>query len=818
MNEQRRDALPPGARLDGDKYAIEEVLGSGGFGLVYRVRHLLLDEDYAIKEYLPSEIAVREGETVYARSGAHQSDYQHGLERFLKEARQLVRFDGHPNIIRCRDYFEANGTAYLVMDFEDGLPLDTFLSRREAQGQPLEESELRHLLRPLLEGLATVHAEDVLHRDIKPGNVFVRRRDGQPVLLDFGAAKEDFSKHSRSRAPHTPGYAAPEQVEDEGHLGPWTDLYAVGALMWRVASGAAPPKVEARLSALRPGRTDPLVIDEGTGGGRFSAGLLEVMRRCLHLDEAQRPQSAEALLALLDDEGLEPVPPPPPRPDEDKSKRLPPAVWAVTGAVLLLVGLGAWQWLSPLLFEDWRDDPGEALAPAAVEPGTAVPEPPRVAEEPGSLVLELEPSDARVILPDIEPRYRPGLELPAGEYRVVVRQAGYEEFVGTVRIEAGQRTSKRIVLVEQLGSLVLELEPSDARVILPDIEPRYRRGMELPAGEYRVVVRQAGYEEFTGTVRIESGERTTRSIVLRREAPARAVVEVFQDALKSGGEGPQMVVLPTGRFRMGSPPGEAGRSNNEGPVHTVTISRPIAMGRYEVTVGEFRRFVTARGYRTEAERNVGGQQGCWTFENTTRNKWDWTPDRSWSNLDYTVEEDQPVVCVSWNDAQRYIEWLNKQTDGGYRLPSESEWEYAVRAGSGSRYHFGDGESELCRYGNVADTTRLPNGNVWTNKVNCSDGAVYPVAVGSYRPNPFGLYDMHGNVWEWVEDCWHDNYEGAPSDGRAWTTNCDGWRRAVVRGGSWYDGPRYLRSAFRGWSSPSHRHNGGGFRLVQDLNP
>ena len=110
-----------------------------------------------------------------------------------------------------------------------------------------------------------------------------QRRDGQPVLLDFGAAKEDFSKHSRSRAPHTPGYAAPEQAEGSVHLGPWTDLYAVGALMWRMATGTVPPKVEARLSALRPCRTDSLVIDEGTGGGRFSADLLAVMRKCLQL-------------------------------------------------------------------------------------------------------------------------------------------------------------------------------------------------------------------------------------------------------------------------------------------------------------------------------------------------------------------------------------------------------------------------------------------------------------------------------------------------------------------------------------------------------
>ena len=137
-----------------------------------------------------------------------------------------------------------------------------------------KEKELRHLLRPLLEGLATVHAEDVLHRDIKPGNVFVRRRDEQPVLLDFGAAKEDFSKHSKSQAPHTPGYAAPEQVEDEGHLGPWTDVYAVGALMWRVATGTVPPSAESRSFALVRGPADPLVIDEGTGGGRSR------LRRC----------------------------------------------------------------------------------------------------------------------------------------------------------------------------------------------------------------------------------------------------------------------------------------------------------------------------------------------------------------------------------------------------------------------------------------------------------------------------------------------------------------------------------------------------------
>ncbi len=291
--------------------------------------------------------------------------------------------------------------------------------------------------------------------------------------------------------------------------------------------------------------------------------------------------------------------------------------------------------------------------------------------------------------------------------------------------------------------------------------------------------------------------------------------KVFRDSLKSGGEGPEMVVLPTGSFRMGDLSGDG--MSYEKPVRRVSISRPITMGKYEVTVGEFRRFVTATAYQTEAERNTGVHEGCYTMEIMGRNKWDSTPGRFWSNLEYRVEDNQPVTCVSRNDARRYIDWLNEETGGRYRLPSEAEWEYAARAGSSSRYHFGDDESQLCRYGNMADTTRLPNGDVWTEKADCSDGAVYSTAVGRYRANAFGLYDMHGNVWEWVEDCYGD-YAGAPTDGSARTTGCDSTMYAVFRGGSWYNGPQSLRSASRNWHWPSVRGASLGFRLVQDLNP
>ena len=225
--------------------------------------------------------------------------------------------------------------------------------------------------------------------------------------------------------------------------------------------------------------------------------------------------------------------------------------------------------------------------------------------------------------------------------------------------------------------------------------------------------------------------------------------EVFRDTLKSGGEGPEMVVLPTGSFRMGSPATETGRNSDEGPVRTVTISKRIAMGKYEVTFADYDRFA-------DATSGVG-RPGDYGWGRGTR----------------------PVIHVSQEDAKAYAVWLSEQTGKRYRLPSEAEWEYSARAGTTTRYSWGDNIScSQARY---------------SRRVECSNSHDGTVAVGSFAANPFGLYDMHGNVLEWVEDCWHHNYEGAPSDGSAWTTGCDE-SGAVSRGGAWSAGPQELRSA------------------------
>ncbi len=322
------NALPPGTVLR--DYVIESELGSGGFSIVYLARHhLKSDWLYAIKEFLPAELATRapDGTGVRLLKAESRVAFEDGLRRFRDEAGQLRKFRNERYIVSCVNYFEENNTAYLVMDYDDGLPLSEFLERRETAGQPFTEADMRAVVESLLEDLAVVHRAGVLHRDIKPGNIFVRRQDdiigrpAHPVLIDFGAAKQNYlEKHSRSRAPYTPGYAAYEQISSEGDIGPWTDIYAVGALMWRMVAGGCPgdsrllvsgkadgesvwnptPRAaEMRGYAVHQGKSDPMTPAAELGAGRFSPEVLNAIDRCVTLYPEDRPQNCGDLRALL---------------------------------------------------------------------------------------------------------------------------------------------------------------------------------------------------------------------------------------------------------------------------------------------------------------------------------------------------------------------------------------------------------------------------------------------------------------------------------------------------------------------------------------
>ncbi len=314
--------MQPGTALRG--YRIEAVLGYGGYGVVYRARHEELGHEVAIKEYLPAELSVREAGTVHPRSADCMQVYEDGKRRFLEEAKRIVQFKTDPGVVTCTDFFRANGTAYLVMEYIEGLSLAALLKERETAGRVFDENDLKSVAVPLLETLLRLHRAGVLHRDIKPSNILIRRSDGQPVLIDFGAAKQLTADHTKSAAPYTEGYAAFEQV-GEGELGPWTDVYAFGAVLWRMVAGGKPPwkppnpkRVELRVAAELAGTPDPQPSAAALGEGRFSDELLSAIDRSLAISADKRPRDLENMRHALDgpsqSEGL-PEPPLDPVPD-----------------------------------------------------------------------------------------------------------------------------------------------------------------------------------------------------------------------------------------------------------------------------------------------------------------------------------------------------------------------------------------------------------------------------------------------------------------------------------------------------------------------
>ena len=297
------DALPVGTRIR--SYRVNLVLGRGGFGIVYQATHVDLKTVVAIKEYYPTQLARRDKGLVRPSISEHQAPFEDGLERFLSEARRLIELKGCPGIVECRDFFREFGTSYMVMEYVDGISLAKLLKQREAAGHPFTEADLRKVIFPLLDGLARIHAAGVYHRDIKPSNILMRHSDEQPVIIDFGAAKQMSLGATKSLAPYTEGYAAPEQV-GEGDIGPWTDVYGVGAAMWRMVAGGTldtnsrnPVSAERRLFQLAQGRADPLRPAVEIGAGRFSTAILKTIDGCLHIPVENRMQDCRQVRLSL---------------------------------------------------------------------------------------------------------------------------------------------------------------------------------------------------------------------------------------------------------------------------------------------------------------------------------------------------------------------------------------------------------------------------------------------------------------------------------------------------------------------------------------
>jgi formylglycine-generating enzyme required for sulfatase activity len=274
--------------------------------------------------------------------------------------------------------------------------------------------------------------------------------------------------------------------------------------------------------------------------------------------------------------------------------------------------------------------------------------------------------------------------------------------------------------------------------------------------------------------------------------------KVFRDCP----ECPEMVVIPPGKFQMGAPIRESGSGDAERPRHEVHIPEPIAVGRFEITRRQYAAFIAASHHKVEGS--------CFVWVSS---EWVNQAGRNWRDPDYAQNDDHPAVCVSWQDAKAYVAWLSMKTGQPYRLLSEAEWEYAARAGTRTSRYWGDDPELACEFANVHDSVTQQMRRFEWEPHGCKDGFVETAPVGSFKPNPFGLHDMLGNVWEWVEDCQTVNYIGAPKDGSARVA--DDCVRRVYRGGGW-SGPASVRAAVRNGNPPSYRSQLLGFRVSRPV--
>jgi len=265
---------------------------------------------------------------------------------------------------------------------------------------------------------------------------------------------------------------------------------------------------------------------------------------------------------------------------------------------------------------------------------------------------------------------------------------------------------------------------------------------------------------------------------------------------------PRMVIIPGGNFLMGSAVAEKGHRKDEIPVHRVSIAA-FALGKTEITRGQFAEFVKESGYKAGDK--------CWTIE---AGKYE-ERSASWQKVGYAQNNNHPVVCVNWNDANAYTQWISRKTGKKYRLPTEAEWEYAARGKILTSRYWGRKPDDACLYANIADKTAqkiIKLAASWEIH-NCTDGYAYTAPVASFKANAYGLYDLLGNVWEWVADDYHKNYLGAPVGGSAWAGDDN---KHVLRGGSWYDAPNHVRAAGRDKSKPVSRYDNIGFRIAREI--
>jgi serine/threonine protein kinase len=532
---------------DLEEFTFVKLLGAGGFGITYQAIDRSLQRDVAIKEYFPQQFAERLGDsTIVSRPGDDNlQTFQWGLDRFLTEARTLAKID-HPNVVKVSRYFEHNGTAYLVMAYEEGSELADWLTARSTVPS---EDEVKQMILPLLDGLLAIHAQGLIHRDIKPQNIVVRA-NGSPVLIDFGSARAVGQEQTSLTTLISPGYSPPEQYSnDPAAQGPWTDIYAMAGVIYRMISGQAPPDAMSRIGGaqLQPAAT--------VAKAEYSASLLQAVDQGLQMEANRRPQNIEVFRALM--LGEKPPTSTPldseattllnPAPQQTAKAKLGKTGWisaAVVAGLAALVGVYFFNASEP---SDTRPAPVVATPPTeepAETPLETSAGPTVVEDNPGAnepaptyaLSFRLSPPEARV---EVNGRANtPGDRFVQGDYLVSAQLEGYVRTTQEVTLN-----SDRVIdlnLAKNTFPFTISTRPVNATVRVANLEQAYTPGMALAPGTFAVEVSAPGYRSWTGNV-VHGGRATTQAVNLAKLhaltlnlAPADADVQVAGRAYSPG--------------------------------------------------------------------------------------------------------------------------------------------------------------------------------------------------------------------------------------------------------------------------------------------
>ena len=719
------------ARLE--RFHLIRQTGRDHICIEYDATDMQTKQPVTVREYHPDGVAHYHDGAVRPLSPDTRELFERGMERFIAQHMRIARLE-HPGVARVLETMQETGTTYAIVE-RSGERLSQWLSRCPV----LEHDDVMQICGQLLNALESLHAADMPHLRMSPDAIAVPSLDavqivgfGSPPLVGSGSRRTFQSSTEALSSRIVAGYSPLEQYSNQGREGNWTDIYAAAAILYRCVTGDAPHDA--------PGRA---INDElpsavrAADSSRYGRRLLVAIDTALSLSVSARPQSILAWRILL--------------PPLSVTRPAPnaPVVVSARGR------FGARQFHAPHDAAMPLQARSEKIARIPLVSARAPMASSRQQEDTHRVRWRIPAAAALVFIGGLT-------WLDAG----VMRSDSFRAERGIALAAAPeptplQQSTRDISLAAARPVLAapirIGINPSSAtvRLIRDGNAIPFENGASHKPGDYLVHASGPSHSSYATTFR-----HGTSSSELTIELPPLSLWEPFVDALLIGGEAPEMIVVAPGTVRLGCL-SDRECLLNELPIREVAIAPRFAIGRYEVSVGEYNIFA-----RHTNRRQI-------------------KPMRELANTA------QPASAVSWTNATSYTEWLTEQAGRVYRLPNESEWEYAARAGTETAFSWGN--------------TVL---NAPANCVNCvaTESALGPVKVGSYAPNAWGLYDMHGNVWEWTADC---------SEEYAVSASC---AMRMRRGGSWAHSLRRARSASRNAASVYLKSLDTGFRVLAELQP